>query len=108
MTATSMVSRGCSATARRSCSGARRSTATALGWIAARSHCGQGIATEAAAAWGDYAFGTLGLGRIVSMVSEENVASRRVAEKLGARVEREAVWDGLPMLMYAYGKPARG
>ena len=35
------------------------------------------------------------------MVSEKNVASRRVAEKLGMTVEREAMWGGLPHLMYS-------
>ena len=77
-----------------------------LGWIIARAHWGEGLATEAAGAWREYAFDVLGLTRIVSMVSEENIASRRVAEKLGAQVEREAIWDGLPMLMYVYS-PAR-
>ena len=72
-----------------------------LGWIVRRGHQGKGIATEAAAAWRDYAFGTLGLERVVSMVSEKNVASRRVAEKLGMTVEREAMMDGLPHLMYS-------
>jgi ribosomal-protein-alanine N-acetyltransferase len=72
-----------------------------LGWIVRRRHQGKGIATEAAAAWRDYAFDTLGLERIVSMVSEANVASRRVAEKLGMTVEREAMWGDLPHLMYS-------
>ncbi len=72
-----------------------------LGWIVRRSHWGRGIATEAAAAWRDAAFGVFGLERIVSMVSERNVASRRVAEKLGMTPERIAVWGGAPMLMYA-------
>jgi len=36
-----------------------------LGWIVRRSHWGQGIATEAGAAWRDYAFSVLGLERIV-------------------------------------------
>ena len=78
-----------------------------LGWIVARAHWGEGIATEAAGAWRDYGFERLGLERIVSMVSAENVASQRVAEKLGAHMEREAVWDDLPMLMYVYGHPVR-
>jgi ribosomal-protein-alanine N-acetyltransferase len=72
-----------------------------LGWIVRRSHQGQGIATEAAAAWRDYAFDTLRLERIVSMVSEANAASRRVAEKLGMTVERQAMWGDLPHLMYS-------
>lgn len=72
-----------------------------LGWIVRRSHWGRDIATEAGAAWRDHAFDVLGLGRIVSMISERNVASRRVAEKLGFTVEREAEWGGFPMLMYS-------
>ena len=72
-----------------------------LGWIVGSEHWRKGIATEAAQAWRDYAFAQLGLERIVSMISEENVASRRVAEKLGMAIERPAVWDGQPMLMYS-------
>jgi RimJ/RimL family protein N-acetyltransferase len=72
-----------------------------LGWIVRRSQWGNGIATEAAAAWRDFAFDTVGLERIVSMISAENIASRRVAEKLGMSVEREAQWGDLPHLMYS-------
>ena len=72
-----------------------------LGWIVRRDQWGRGIATEAGRAWRDYAFERAGLDRIVSMVSEVNTASRRVAEKLGLRVERMAVWGDAPMLMYA-------
>jgi RimJ/RimL family protein N-acetyltransferase len=71
-----------------------------LGWIVRRSHRGRGIATEAGVAWRDLAFDELGLERIVSMVSEQNPASRRVAEKLGMAIERTAIWGGNPMLMY--------
>jgi ribosomal-protein-alanine N-acetyltransferase len=72
-----------------------------LGWIVRRAHWGKGIATEAAQAWRDHAFTQLRLDRIVSMIAEQNVASRRVAEKLGMTVERTAVWGDAPMLMYA-------
>jgi len=78
-----------------------------LGWIVRRTHRGRGIATEAAAAWRDYGFDSLGLERIVSMVSEKNVASRRVAEKLGMTVEREAMWGDLPHLMYSLHRAAK-
>jgi RimJ/RimL family protein N-acetyltransferase len=71
-----------------------------LGWIVRKADWGRGIATEAGEAWRDHAFSELGLRRIVSMISEQNVASRRVAEKLGMTVERAAIWDGQPMLMY--------
>jgi ribosomal-protein-alanine N-acetyltransferase len=76
-----------------------------LGWIVRRSYWGLGIATEAGAAWRNYAFEHAGLDRIVSMISEVNLASRRVAEKLGMSLERPAVWGGEPMLMYSLGRP---
>jgi RimJ/RimL family protein N-acetyltransferase len=76
-----------------------------LGWIVRRRCWGSGFATEAARAWRDHAFAQLGLDRIVSMISEQNVASRRVAQKLGMTVERPAIWDGRPMLMYACVRP---
>jgi ribosomal-protein-alanine N-acetyltransferase len=76
-----------------------------LGWIVAQRFWGQGIATEAGAAWRDYAFERAGLDRIVSMISELNVASRRVAEKLGMSLERPAVWGGESMLMYSLRRP---
>lgn len=72
-----------------------------LGWITRRAFWGRGIATEAGAAWRDHGLGTLGLRRIISMVSPVNAASRRVAEKLGFTVEREAMWaDEGPFLIY--------
>ena len=78
-----------------------------LGWIVRGSWWGRGIATEAAAAWRDLAFDSLGLELIVSMVSEHNPASRRVAEKLGMSVEREALRGGLPHLMYSLSRDER-
>ena len=79
-----------------------------LGWIVRKADRGKGIATEAAQAWREHAFTQLGLHRIVSMVSAENLASRRVAEKLGMTIERTAVWGGGPMLMYACFGPNAG
>jgi RimJ/RimL family protein N-acetyltransferase len=76
-----------------------------LGWITRRSFWGKGVATEAGAAWREYGFGVLGLERIVSMISAVNPASRRVAEKLGFTVEREAIWGDLPHLMYSMRRP---
>lgn len=75
-----------------------------LGWIVRRSSWGLGIAPEAGSAWRDHAFGVLHLPRIVSMIAEDNAASRRVAEKLGMSVERPAVWGGEQMLMYALSR----
>ncbi len=55
---------------------------------------GRGLATEAARATRDYAFDTLGLPRIISIIEPENVGSIRVAEKAGLRFERETYkWE---------------
>ena len=78
-----------------------------LGWVVRHDMKGRGIATEAGAAWRDFAFDVLGLTRIVSMIDETNAASRRVAEKLGMAVEREAIWGDDPMLMYSLSRPPR-
>jgi RimJ/RimL family protein N-acetyltransferase len=71
-----------------------------LGWVVRSDRVGMGYATEAGAAWRDRAFGALGLRRIVSMIRPANGASRRVADKLGMSVERQASWNDAPHLMY--------
>ncbi len=48
---------------------------------------GQGYATEAASAWVRYAFETAKLERLVVCPLKENIASIRVLEKLGFRIE---------------------
>jgi RimJ/RimL family protein N-acetyltransferase len=60
-----------------------------LGWKLGREHWGRGYATEAAAACRDWALGELGLTRVISLIAFENVASIRVAEKIGESFERE-------------------
>lgn len=63
------------------------------GWIIGRDHWGKGYATEAmqgAIAWFERGFGTQPLG---CMIEFGNVASDKVARKLGFRILRE-VFDG--------------
>jgi len=55
---------------------------------------GRGIATEAARACRDYAFETLRLPRIISIIEPANIGSIRVTEKTGLRFEKETwKWD---------------
>jgi len=75
-----------------------------LGWVVRHDMWGRGIATEAGAAWRDYAFEKLRLTRIVSMIDGSNAASRRVAEKLGMSIERPARWGDDLMLMYSLNR----
>lgn len=61
----------------------------------------RGVATEAAKATRDFAFGRLGLSRVISLIRPQNVPSQGVARKLGMRLEREAVFKGLRHLVFA-------
>ena len=54
-----------------------------LAFYIARPYWGQGLATEAGAAFIRFGFGELGLDKIVATVQAENRASLRVLEKLG-------------------------
>jgi RimJ/RimL family protein N-acetyltransferase len=64
-------------------------TATELGYDFRSDYWNQGYATEAAAAVRDYAFHTLGLPRLISVIRVGNGASRRVAEKIGMQLVGE-------------------
>ncbi len=54
-----------------------------LGYDFRSDYWNQGLATEAAGAVRDYAFQTLGLSRLISLIRVGNRASQRVAEKIG-------------------------
>lgn len=79
-----------------------------IGWRLASAVWGQGIATEAATAVRDLAFGTYGLRRLVAVVHPDNVASVRVAEKIGMAYERDATAaDGTRVVVLATPAGAR-
>jgi RimJ/RimL family protein N-acetyltransferase len=71
------------------------------GWIFDRALWNRGLATEAGSASRDLAFGALGRTRLISLVRPENVASCRVAEKLGMTVEKETMHAELRHFVYA-------
>lgn len=62
---------------------------------------GQGLATEAAAACRDHAFDVVGVTKLVAIVDPRNTASRRVAERIGMRVDEEIERGGRRQLVYA-------
>lgn len=72
-----------------------------VGWHTKRSHWNKGLATEAATTCRDYAFHELGLRRVVSIIHPDNVASRRVAEQIGMKVEAEVPHGASPKVIYA-------
>lgn len=59
--------------------------AAELGYDFRSDYWNQGYATEAASAVRDYAFGQLQLPRLISLIRVGNLASQRVAEKIGMR-----------------------
>ena len=71
-----------------------------LGYIVDPSFWGQGFATEMAAAVAGHAFTVLGLSSLVAFTGEENLASRRVMEKVGFLYERDFLDEGVQNVLY--------
>ncbi len=71
-----------------------------IGYHVRRDLWGQGLATEAARACRDYGFGRWQAERIISLIRPENISSRRVAEKNGMKIWKEAMHHGLQHLVY--------
>jgi [ribosomal protein S5]-alanine N-acetyltransferase len=59
-----------------------------IAYLIDRSRWGLGLGTEAAIAIRDHGFTRLGRDRLVSIIHRDNLASRRVAEKVGLHAER--------------------
>ena len=72
-----------------------------LAYRFAKEYWGKGLATEAAKATCEYAFRQLGLNRLISIIEAENIASIRVAEKCGMTYEKDAVFHGQTVRIYA-------
>jgi ribosomal-protein-alanine N-acetyltransferase len=79
-----------------------------IGYLFLRKFWGRGLATEAAMAVRDHGFHTLGYERLVSLIDPGNLASRRVAEKVGLSHEKEVEKWGKGICVYAIhkGSPA--
>ncbi len=75
------------------------------GWVIEPQHWGKGYATEAAAEALRQGFRHLGGAHLISLIRPDNVASQRVAEKLGGAVERTIDFHGGPTLVYGYQTP---
>ncbi len=79
-----------------------------VGWTLHPDYRGKGYALEAGQACIDYAFETLGWDEVVHLIAPENIASIRVAEKLGSRLfERLDSMPGFyekPILVYGQSR----
>jgi RimJ/RimL family protein N-acetyltransferase len=77
-----------------------------LGWTLVRRHWGHGYATEGALAVREWAYRQAGVGRLVSLIQAENVASARVAERLGANpAETVMLESGVPVVVWRHPLP---
>lgn len=75
-----------------------------LGWTLAPEARGRGYATEAARFLLDYAFEHLDRPHVISLIHPDNTPSRRVAERLGERIEGETEVVGMPVLIYGISR----
>lgn len=75
---------------------------TELGWHVYDGFEGQGYGYEAAMATRDHAYRVMGLPPMISLIAPENTRSRRLAERMGARVESETELMGNLCLIYRH------
>lgn len=78
-----------------------------LGWTLAKEFWGKGYATEGARRALEHAFTELNRNHVISLIHPENLASIRVAERLGEKLEGTAKIFGNEVLVYGMDRPAR-
>jgi RimJ/RimL family protein N-acetyltransferase len=72
-----------------------------IGWLLRPQHWGQGYAFEAASAVKQYAFGALGMAKLLAFVRPDNDRSQRLARKLAMRqIGHRTNKRGLEMLVF--------
>jgi ribosomal-protein-alanine N-acetyltransferase len=76
-----------------------------IGYKLAKAYWGKGLATEAATAARDWGFTNLPVKRLISIVDPRNVASIRVAEKIGMHYVQNAEYDDKDCRVYALNRP---
>jgi RimJ/RimL family protein N-acetyltransferase len=80
--------------------------AVEVGWRLAREHWGNGYATEGARATLEHAFAGLGLRQVISIIDPANVASVRVAQRLGMERGRDRIHPLTRVRLAVYAKNA--
>ncbi len=79
-----------------------------VAYVLHRPYWGEGLATEAARATRDYAFATLEVPRVVSLVRPDNPSAQAVARKLEMTIVGRAPHDGVEHLVFAVRALRRG
>ncbi|HKW31584.1 MAG TPA: GNAT family N-acetyltransferase [Candidatus Acidoferrum sp.] len=76
-----------------------------MGWWLARRYWGRGLATEAARVALRDVFERAGLDQVISVARPANVASTRIMEKLGLKLEGPFEKDGESLVRYSISRP---
>lgn len=79
-----------------------------LGYVLDKSYWNMGLGTEASIATLNYGFLTIKLERIVAIARPENIASRRVIEKVGMKYQKLAHYYGQDVVYYAISQSEWG
>ena len=75
-----------------------------IAYLLDKAYWGRGLASEAARGILKYGFETLNLSRLICLIDPENIASQRVAERIGMTLERQVdgiAGDNYPTLIYS-------
>jgi ribosomal-protein-alanine N-acetyltransferase len=77
-----------------------------VGYLLLKSYWGKGLGTEAAKAALKYGFEEVRLPKIVAIAKPENIASRRVMEKVGMKYEKDAYYYDNDVVYYSISRQA--
>jgi RimJ/RimL family protein N-acetyltransferase len=75
-----------------------------IGWSLRRAYWGLGFATEAATAAISYAFTQLERSHLISLINPQNIASVRVAQKVGENLQGTTEVFGTEVLVYGISR----
>ena len=75
-----------------------------VAYTIAQDYWGQGLGSEAAQAILQYGFEKLNLSRLICLIDSENIASQKVAEKIGMTFEKEGRDEIGSFLIYSINK----
>ena len=75
-----------------------------LGWTLSRDSWGKGYATEGSQRALAYAFTDLDRDHVISLIAPDNIASAKVAERLGESVEGKTELFGKEVFIYGIGR----
>jgi len=75
-----------------------------IGYLLLKDYWRRGLGTEAAAAVLKYGFDVVKLERIVAIAKPENIASRRVMEKVGMKYEKDAYFYENDVVYYSLSR----